>query len=140
MNEILKKIDEEIERLNNKRNELYQARKYQVCGIYFNKIAEASKIKSIILSEQKDKCYCTEDCEMEENILCNLYGPCPHQYKPKTKGDVIRESNFKLANTIHQVTDCKKCPAKDGCEETNQFACYSRWFVYLNQPLESEEV
>lgn len=103
MNEIIKKIDEEIERLNDKRNKLHQAHEYQASGVYISKIATASKIKAIIQAEQKDVCHDTKDCEFKIDKFCELGSPCPHQSKPKNNGDLIRQmDNEELANWIFE--------------------------------------
>lgn len=141
MNEIIKKIVEEIED---------QKKIWEVANPYQHNEDRAylmglQKAKELTQAEQKEcGCYICNDTSNDRYYRNKKYRYCPHcgcnlnnlPDKIKTKGDVIRESNFRLANMIYQVTDCKKCLVKDGCEVTNQFACYSRWCDYLNRPVE----
>ena len=123
MNEILKKINDRAEYIAKKTGD-------EECDSNNELIAMGLQIAiEIIQAEQKE--VKQRKIKFHQKQLKELL-----KDKPKTKGDVIRESNFRLANTMYQVTDCKKCLVKDGCEVTNQFACYSRWCDYLNRPVE----
>ena len=130
MNEIIRKIDEEIERLNDKRNKLHQAHEYQANGVYISKIATALKIKAIIQAEQKEpteedlkeryyqareiiKEFCQfEDCQDGDCKECPYPLStirCSEEWElkkreSKTNGDLIRESNESLAEFIYNIT------------------------------------
>ena len=127
MNEVLKKID----KLS--KDHAFPQDNY---GLGYQK--GISDVKSIVQAEQKETpCYLESYCEMREDGNCKLDGPCPHQTKIKTKGDVMRESNESLANFALSSSHnpCNICPRnkETSCKNTN---CREEILKYLNQKAE----
>ena len=120
MNEILKKIDEEIEREQKHGGHFV----FDKGSVLFGMV----KIREIIQAEQKEHDGC-KNCKYEEktedDYPCNICKSAyTDEYEIKTKGDVIRESNENLADYVKTFT---------------VLADKQRILDYLNQPVESEK-
>ena len=144
MNEIIKKIDEEIEmyknRISVRQGANYHDESERIIR-FEERLNEAIRIKEIIQTEQKEPCHSQSECKYKENDLCNIrkeYGyrelklPCPKLQKPLTKGDVIREisNNAELAKEIFRFCNELSC---------NYDFSMAGLLAHLNQPVESEE-
>ena len=114
MNEIIKKIDEEIEmyknRISVRQGENYHDESERIMR-FEERMNEAIRIKEIIQSEQ-----------IEDNRI--------ESYTVKTKGDVIRESNESLAEFISK---------QYGYSQVKEGKHYLNLNWWLNQPIESGE-
>ena len=158
MNEVLKKIDAEIENC--------RVKNLSAPTIQFVNIAKGLVIaKGLILAEQKEPCKWTLTDDDSNSWQCNKcdalwvlesgspkdndmdYCPkcgrainqSPGEPKPLTKGDKIRESNESLANELSFGDKCGFCVQcnkwiSDGCD----MKCKENILAYLNQPQEGE--
>ena len=159
MNEVLKKIDEEI-------NERYETLKNKLSNLatkdYNETIIETlERVKEIILAEQKepidigDKIRSMDD-EQLGRFLKKVEEKGVSEYleeqeketgvlkqtrkmEPLTKGDKIRESNESLAECIHEFANCESCSLYNIECAMDKTTCVKRLLEdYLNQPQEGE--
>ena len=101
MKQILKKIDE-MKKLAEKllAKEPHDKHDEIQNDISTGYITACDEFKEFILSLQKEPCCSQSDCEYKVDGNCTMQRPCPHQRKPLTIGDKIRESNESLSAFI----------------------------------------
>ena len=132
MNEVLKKIDEMKNQalkliVKNPHDTLDSIQNDVVTGY----VTACDELADFVLAEQKTPCYSLNDCEYKKDGSCFIFSPCPHQTKPLTNGDKIREDNESLSAFIRGQFGDDRVFHNGNTVDLDD---------YLNQPQEGEQI